>query len=131
MAAGFLYDPATKMFTTLEFNGATSTQALGLNNKGEVVGFYVDSAGASHGFTEMGGVFQTVDATGGVGTTTINGVNDQGLLVGFFVDANGNIIGLLATLVPEPRSLALLAIGTAAVIAIAVRRRLLKRDAPA
>lgn len=37
-------------FKTLSFPGATVTQALGLNNMGQVVGFYTDASDAMHGF---------------------------------------------------------------------------------
>ncbi len=39
------------MWTFLQFLGSVFTQALGLNNDGEVVGSYVDSGGVTHGFT--------------------------------------------------------------------------------
>jgi hypothetical protein len=77
------------------------TQALGVNDEGEVVGVYTVGSGSSaqlHGFTwnEIQG-FRTVDDPHGIGTTTINGVNDKGDLVGFYVDGAGNTDGLLAT----------------------------------
>jgi hypothetical protein len=87
-------------FLTLDYPGATATQAFGVNDRGEVVGAYTDgtgSAAAMHGFTwTPGGGFVSVDDPHGVGTTTINGVNDAGDLVGFYVDAAGNTDGLLA-----------------------------------
>ena len=88
-------------FRTLDYPGATATQAFGVNDHDEVVGAYTDGTGSSavmHGFTwTPGGGFGTVDDPHGIGTTTINGVNDAGNLVGFYVDAAGNTDGLLAT----------------------------------
>jgi hypothetical protein len=83
--------------TTLDFPGATSTQALGVNDSDEVVGVYTNSDMSTHGFTwtPQGG-FATVDDPNGMGTTTINGVNDAGALVGFYVDGAGNTDGTLA-----------------------------------
>ena len=87
--------------TTLDYPGATTTQAFGVNDSDEVVGLYQDGTGqtaTTHGFTwtpRHG--FQTVDDPHGVGTTTINGVNDEGQLVGFYVDPAGNTDGMLAT----------------------------------
>jgi uncharacterized membrane protein len=65
---------------------STSTQALGLNNKGSVVGVYVDNSGNSHGFVYSitQGTFVTVDDPNGIGTTVVNGINDNGVLVGFY-----------------------------------------------
>jgi CHRD domain len=92
---------SSRQFTTLDFPGATATQALGVSNDDEVVGDYTMGSGngaTMHGFTwtpDRG--FSSVDDPNGVGTTTINGVNDRGDLVGFYVDGNGNTDGMLAT----------------------------------
>ncbi|MBZ5617854.1 MAG: hypothetical protein LAQ69_03845 [Acidobacteriia bacterium] len=37
-------------FATIDFPGATSTDAYGINSRGDVVGDYVDSAGKTHGY---------------------------------------------------------------------------------
>jgi hypothetical protein len=112
--AGFYTNPATGntdgfllkrggQFIDLAVPGASSTSALGVNNRDEVVGVYVPSsdANALEGFTwtpRHG--FTTVNDPKGVNngnlTTTINGVNDFGQLVGFYVDGNGNTDGFLA-----------------------------------
>jgi len=88
-------------FRTLDYPGASATQALGVNDNDEVVGVYTVGTGSSavmHGFTWMPGHgFTSIDDPHGVGTTTINGVNDAGDLVGFYMDANGNTDGFLAT----------------------------------
>ena len=87
-------------FRTLDVPGASSTEALGVNDHDEVVGVYTVGTGASaamHGFTwTPRGGFASVDDPQGDGTTTINGVNDAGDLVGFFVDATGNTDGFRA-----------------------------------
>ncbi|MGI8569200.1 MAG: hypothetical protein ACR2KT_09135 [Methylocella sp.] len=71
---------------------AKSTQALGCSND-FIVGSYVDSKGATHGFLFDGVDFDNFDAPGssqtpafGVAGTIINGVNDKGDIVGFFSD---------------------------------------------
>jgi len=87
--------------TVLSVPGSSMTQALGINDRDEVVGVYQVGTGSSaqmHGFTwtpQHG--FHSVDDPNGVGTTTINGVNDRGDLVGFYTDGAGNTDGLLAT----------------------------------
>ncbi len=85
-------------FDILNVPGSAGTQALGLNNKGLVVGSYTDTAGASHGFIykEITKTFQTVDDSDGFGTTVVNGINDKGFLVGFFGTAPINS-GFVAT----------------------------------
>ena len=89
-------------FTTLSVPGASATQALGVNDRDEVVGVYTVGSGAAatmHGFTwQPGRGFQTVDDPHGAGTTTVNGVNDHGQLVGFYTEARaGNTDGFLAS----------------------------------
>ena len=73
---------------TLDAPNSTFTQALGLNNNGQVVGDYMDQGGNTHGFiwTSKGG-FQTIDDPSGIGTTVVNGINDKGVLVGFYGSA--------------------------------------------
>jgi hypothetical protein len=93
--------------TVLSVPGSSSTQALGINDRDEVVGLYTDAQGNTHGYTwTPRGGFQTlvddpnaVPATASPNTSssTINGVNDQGKLVGFYNDADGNTHGFLAT----------------------------------
>ncbi len=85
-------------FTDLAVPGATSTMALGVNGRDEVVGVYTAASGAMHGFTwtpQHG--FTIIDDPNGIGTTTINGVNDRGQLAGFYVDSLGNTDGFVAT----------------------------------
>jgi len=89
------------------------------------VGDYTDAGGVMHGFTYIGGVFNTVDNPAGLaGSTVINGVNDLGQLVGFYADANHNTIGFVATPTPEPGTLALLGSGLLAGLGL-LRRKLL------
>ena len=87
-------------FIDLSVPGASSTMALGVNDKDEVVGTYAVGSGngaATHGFSwTLSDGFQTIDDPHGHGTTTINGVNDAGDLVGFYVDSAGNTDGMLA-----------------------------------
>ena len=78
-----------------------ATDALGVNNNDEVVGFYQVNSTVMHGFTwTPKGGFHTVDDPNGLGTTTINGLNNRGQLVGFYVDRAGNTDGMLATPLP-------------------------------
>ena len=75
-------------FTSFDFPGATTTGASGINADGAVVGFYVDSAGKTHGYLLSGGTFTSIDYPGALATTT-GGINSQGDIVGSHVDAAG------------------------------------------
>jgi probable HAF family extracellular repeat protein len=48
------------LFTTIDVPGATTTNARGINDSGQVVGTYVDSTG-THGFLYTDGSFTTID----------------------------------------------------------------------
>lgn len=93
---GFVEDPRGHVTALAGPNGATSVQALGLNDRGEVVGDYTDAQGNTHGFLyDMHSKSYTTIDAGNDTMTVINGLNDRNELVGFYVDAKGNTNGLL------------------------------------
>jgi hypothetical protein len=118
-SSGFLLNAG--VLTTVNFPGAMSTQALGLNNKGDVVGDFVDSMGVMHGFVFDGTNYTEVDAPNST-STTINGINDKGQIVGFFTDANQNTIGFVGDPIPEPVSFVLTALGLLSIGLLRKRR---------
>ena len=85
-------------FMSLSFGGQTNTQALGVNNADQVVGSFVDAAGAMHGFVWHAGAVKQIDDPNGSGGTLVNGINNHNQIVGFFVDAKGNTNGFVARL---------------------------------
>ncbi len=72
-----------------------STDALGINAAGAIVGRYVGADGTLHGFLLDQGVFTTIDPPGSIFTQAI-GINNRGQIVGDYQDANGVLHGFLA-----------------------------------
>jgi probable HAF family extracellular repeat protein len=69
------------------------TVAGGINDPGEIVGWYYDSSGTSHGFIDDHGTFTTLDFPGasqgpGLGTT-LTELNDSGAIVGYSTNSAG------------------------------------------
>ena len=91
-------------FATPTFHGInsllpanTNSQATGVNDTGEVVGFYQEGPNSSplfHGFTDIGGSITSFLVPGSVSTQAL-GVNDLGEIVGDYVDAGGVMHGFL------------------------------------
>jgi len=84
---GFLLSGAA--FTPLDFPGAVSTEAYGINDSVQIVGNYFDGAGILHGFLKDGTNFISIDYPGAFSTQAF-GINDSGQIVGFYVHAQDN-----------------------------------------
>lgn len=88
-------------FVAENFKGAVQTQVTGINNvltsgMYNTVGFYIDTAMANHGFTQIGGIQTTVDNALTTATPPFNqllGLNDSNIAVGFYNDSAGNAHG--------------------------------------
>jgi probable HAF family extracellular repeat protein len=74
--------------TLFAFPGAVATVGHGINNLGEVVGYYFDASFNRHGFLFDGKVFASIDLPGATDTAAQK-VNDSGLVVGWFDKADG------------------------------------------
>jgi hypothetical protein len=99
LTEGFVLGPGGRL-SVLRFPLATATRATGINDTGEVVGYYRlrRRRGGTHGFTwTRAHGFTTVNGPGGAVSTAISGVNDAGDLVGYYTDRAGRTQGLLAT----------------------------------
>ena len=80
------------VFTTIEAPGTFgNTYASGINNAGQVVGWFHDATG-DHGFLRSvdGLTFITLDAPQGVGGTSLEGINDSGYSTGSFFNSTTN-----------------------------------------
>src|SRR5260370_39970513 len=70
-------------FTSENFPGSAQTQVIGINNQGHTDGFYIETAGTTHGFLDINGTFTTVDFPG----TTFNqllGLNNFDQAAGYY-----------------------------------------------
>ncbi len=124
-------DPTTSLgfldvggvISTIDPFGSTFTQALGVNNLGEIVGFYVDAiTGVQHGYIDNNGVFTSFDPPGST-STTINGLNNRGDIVGFYTDpVSDTVIGFVGAPVPEPSTWAMMLAGFAGLGFLAYRK---------
>jgi probable HAF family extracellular repeat protein len=85
------------VFSTVDYPGAVSTNAQGINPGGDIVGFYKDTLGKQHGFLLRGGNFTSIDYPGAIATDA-RGISPPGDIVGSFTNAPGgpaNIHGYL------------------------------------
>lgn len=70
-------------WTIVDFPGAGGTVVQGLNNNGDVTGYYVDSANNTHGFMRTAaGVYTSFDFPGSAGQTRGVSINDAGTVAG-------------------------------------------------
>jgi probable HAF family extracellular repeat protein len=116
---GFLLSGGS--YTTIDVPGSLNTVTQGINNEGDIVGIYEDTNKRDHGFLLSNGNFTTIDVPGAM-YTNILGINNLGQLVGTFDDPSGNSHAFLATPIPEPASLVLIAIGALGLIAYVLLR---------
>jgi probable HAF family extracellular repeat protein len=79
----YLHDPHG--VTTLDVPGAVLTVALDINDRGQVVGGYIDAAGRQHGFVYDNGRHTTIDAPRPLDPVAMGsiatGINDRGEVV--------------------------------------------------
>ena len=83
-SSGFAHDHG---FTTIDVPGASSTEAFGINPKGNIVGSYLNAAGL-HAFLLSKGAFTTIDVPGASFTQAL-GINPEGNVVGVYSNATG------------------------------------------
>jgi len=86
---------ASYTFTTIDVPGAPITVALGINDNGQIVGWFFSPA-ETNGFLTDGGTFTPIDVPGAPDTWA-NGINAAGQIVGGFQDASISVHGFVAT----------------------------------
>lgn len=93
-ARGFLFDGG--VFTTISDPLSTgTTNPQGINNAGQIVGYYLDSVSLAHGFVYENGIYTTLDDPLATGGTYVTGINNTGQMVGYYYDATGYQHGFL------------------------------------
>jgi hypothetical protein len=88
-AHGFL--DSSGVFSSIDVPGANGTYSYGVNNSGQIVGFFTELVGSQqfyHGYVDTNGLFTTIDVPGGT-YTVATGVNCAGQIVGFFTPPPG------------------------------------------
>lgn len=87
-------DPAATV-SQIDAPNASYTDAVGINNRGDIVGSFSDARGL-HGFILRNGTFTTLDFPAqGVAGTVAKGINDRGQVAGFYVQSGSNIHGFV------------------------------------
>src|SRR5215467_7072919 len=91
-------------YAPIDVPGATATVARGINNSGEIVGFYQTTVCSNYdlnvpscptlGFKYINNTYTTVVVPNSI-ATAVNGVNDLGDMVGFYTKADGSRHGFI------------------------------------
>jgi CHRD domain len=89
---GYVYSVHSRHFHTVTVSGqgASSVVAAGINNHGDIAGFFTASSGAQDAFLLTDGGRQTVLAYPGATMTQAFGVNDHDEVVGVYQTGSGN-----------------------------------------
>jgi len=91
----YVYDEIGGVFEEFFIpNSSGGAQATGINNSGEVCGFFVDSKAINHGWVRMGGDFVILNYPDSTGTQAL-GLNNENQVVGSYTDAAGNSHGFV------------------------------------
>src|ERR1022692_543423 len=104
---GFLYNGSS--YLTLSVPGAQNTYAYGISGN-NIVGYYIDATGI-HGFLYDGNSYNTLDVPG-ASYTQAYGIDGNNIVGYYETDVYGEYQSFLATPVPEPSVLWLLAGGS-------------------
>jgi probable HAF family extracellular repeat protein len=83
-------------FTSENFAGAASTMVTAINNDGSTAGIYVDAAGNTHGFTDTGGTFQTIDNPHSAVFNQALGINNARETVGYYAPTQAGTTNQIA-----------------------------------
>jgi uncharacterized membrane protein len=98
IAHGYLREADGTLTYPIDYPVAgASTEILGLNDQGALVGFYDPPVGDEHAFVLKDGVFISYDHPDG-SATSFGGINNLGMICGTYADANRDSHGFVARL---------------------------------
>jgi len=83
-------------FTTISYPKSDGTQASGINDKGEIVGLYLDTAGLTHGFSKIGSKYTAINVKGDTNTVAW-GVDNKGQITVYATNSAGAFDSYLLT----------------------------------
>ena len=87
---GFTY--AKGKFTHISIAGATLVNVNGINDKGHLVGTYIDSASVQHGFLLEGTTLTTLDPPNVTSLATAWSINNNGVIAVYGADSSGDYL---------------------------------------
>jgi len=82
--------------TVINYPKSNGTQLSGINDKGEIVGLYLDSTNATHGFSLVGKKFTAINVKGGTNTVAW-GINNAGQITVYTTNSAGDFDSYLLT----------------------------------
>jgi hypothetical protein len=83
-------------FTAQNFPGSTSSMVTAINNSGDTAGIYTDAANNTHGYTDIHGVFTTVDDHASAVFNQALGINNSGTTVGYYAPTQAGTTNQIA-----------------------------------
>jgi probable HAF family extracellular repeat protein len=83
---------ASGSLTTLAFPGAVATVPFGIDNRGHVVGFYLDANQVRHGFLFKNDTYTRIDHPLASSDTQAHDLNDRGQIVGLYERVAGQAV---------------------------------------
>jgi len=78
------------VFTPINFPAAANTTAFGINDSGEISGYFQDAAMAYHGFIFANGNWSQIDVAGAIGTQITQIKNNHNITGTYFDSGVGN-----------------------------------------
>lgn len=83
-------------FTSQNFPGSTSSMVTAINNNGDTAGIYTDVNNNTHGYTDVHGIFSTVDNPASTVFNQALGINNAGTTVGYYAPTQAGTTGQIA-----------------------------------